>query len=261
MYRLNTEKYCRLSSGRARRGLLPRKLQGCREVRQMPRARAHDRVPRGAAHQPGAGSGGAEDPGYSAQVFPLRARCPGVSALQRKDSLSALERGEAAIQGTPLFSDRTFTSHMGKPVLGAQPLPVRCQGAPVPKSPESPKPASVSGGVSETCPLSPSAAPRGRMGLAAAGSTIPFWRYLPGELLLLLLLPQPVCLRNISEYTLLMAMRLQPFQNLECSWGKAAATTGERDPSASVRHPFCLSPHPCYTLVLVEIIPDTSWVR
>ena len=123
MYRLNTEKYCRLSSGRARRGLLPMELQGCREARQMPRAQAHDKVPGGAAHQPGAGSGGAEDPGYSAQVFPLRARCLGVSALQRKDRLSALERGEAAIQGTPLFSDRTFTSHMGKPVLGAQPLP------------------------------------------------------------------------------------------------------------------------------------------
>lgn len=148
VYRLNAEKHCRRSSGRARRGLLPMELQGCRQVRRMPSAQAHDKVPRGAAHQPGAEAGGAQGP-----------ECP-----------------------------------------------------------------------------------RGRTGLAAAGSAIPFWRYLPGEPLLLL--PQPLFLRSISEHLLLIAMQLRPLQNLQRSWGKVAATPGERDPSASARHPFCLSPHP-----------------
>ena len=128
VYRLKAEKYCRLSSGRARRGLLPMKLQGCRQVRQMPCAQAHDKVPMGAAHQPGAEAGVAEGRRCSAQVFPLRARCLGVSALQRKDRLSASEWGQAAIQGIPLFSDRTFTSRQ---VPGSSSPKVSCLQSPL----------------------------------------------------------------------------------------------------------------------------------
>lgn len=109
MYRLNAEKYCRLSLGRARRGLLPMKLQGCRQVRQMPSAQAHDKVPRGAAHQPGAEAGGAEGPGMPSlsQCCPQGKDGP-CSSGKHHPFLEILTRGATAALAAAAFPPQHF---------------------------------------------------------------------------------------------------------------------------------------------------------
>ena len=92
------------------------------------------------------------DLGCPQQVSPLRARCLGARTLQGKDRLSGLVWGEPAISGVPLSSAGTFMSHT-ESQSGCPARPLGCQGAPAQS--HSPKPASVSQGVSEKCPLSP----------------------------------------------------------------------------------------------------------
>lgn len=100
MYRLNAEKYCRLSSGRARRGLLPMKLQGCRQLRQMPSAQAH---------QPGAEAGGAEGPGMPSlsQCCPHGKDGP-CSSGKHHPFLEILTRGAAAALAAAAFPPQHF---------------------------------------------------------------------------------------------------------------------------------------------------------
>lgn len=113
VYRLNAEKHCRRSSGRARRGLLPMELQGCRQVRRMPSAQAHDKVPRGAAHQPGAEAGGAQGPG-----MPQGKDGP-CSSGKRHPFLEILTRGAAAALAAAAFPPQ----HFGTPSVDSDAAP------------------------------------------------------------------------------------------------------------------------------------------
>ena len=145
------------------------KPQGGCEVGEAPCAQAQEKVP-GAAGQAGAESGGAETLGVPNRYPCSGQGVSGARTLQGKDRRSGLGRGEPAIRGVPLSSATSHTeSQSGCPARA-----LGCQGAPAQSHP--PKPASVSQGVSEKCPLSPRAALSGGMGPAAGGSTIPFWR-------------------------------------------------------------------------------------
>ena len=111
------------------------------------------------------------DLGCPQQVSPLRARCLGARTLQGKDRLSGLVWGEPAISGVPLSSARTFMCHT-ESQSGCPARPLGCQGAPAQS--HSPKPASVSQGVSEKCPLSPQGCPQWRDGPCSREKHCPF---------------------------------------------------------------------------------------
>lgn len=197
-----------------------------------PCAQAHEKVP-GAADQPGA------EPGWAKTLsVPPRGKVSWPRTAQGKDTLSALGRGEPAVRGIPLPSARTFPSLTESPFWAPR-------QSPWVSGRSGPKPAS------RTCfclargdrGISPRAALGGGMGLAAGGSTIPFWRELPGELPLLLLTP-PVDLSDVLEYVPPDLVRLQPSEDLGRSWGKVPAPTGKHHPSAPAGDPFCLGPRP-----------------
>ena len=135
------------------------KLQGVTSVGEAPDAQAQEKVP-GAAGQPGAQSGGAE-------TLDVPYRCPpsGQGVLgqdsAREGRALCLERGEPAIRGIPLSSDRTFTSHMESQfwVPRQCPLGVReVQPKPTLQNPLLPHEGC------QKCPLSPQGCPPWRDG-------------------------------------------------------------------------------------------------